>query len=200
MTVVACSSGGGGGRRFTTSKAEAAKWRAIYAKKPPGDTGKKTSPPAVLARLDATKGIVVSDALEGKEAVVAFAAGKIEDYVLRLGDQLCVIGENGAGKSLFWQALSGKVHVLPPGMERKEQEEEQAQGVQSQEVQAKGGKRRGAGGGEDGEQKRFMFMSFSMHGQFLAEHKDRVVADVLGGSSDPLARRLIVQLGLYPLW
>lgn len=150
MTVVACSSGGGGGRRFTTSKAEAAKWRAIYAKKPPGDTGKKTSPPAVLARLDATKGIVVSDALEGKEAVVAFAAGKIEDYVLRLGDQLCVIGENGAGKSLFWQALSGKVHVLPPGMERKEQEEEQAQGVQSQEVQAKGGKRRGAGGGRTG--------------------------------------------------
>ncbi|EKU20775.1 atpbinding cassette superfamily [Nannochloropsis gaditana CCMP526] len=45
-----------------------------------------------------------------------------------------------------------------------------------------------------------MFMSFSMHGHFLARYKDRVVADVLGGSSDPLARRLIVQLGLYPLW
>ena len=200
--MAACSSGNVGGKRFSTSKAEAAKWRAVYAKKTPGDTGKKTTPPAVLARLDATRGIIVSDAQEGKGAVVAFAAGKKEDYVLRLGDQLCVIGENGAGKSLFWQALSGKIHVLPPGMAgiKKEQEEEQAQGMQSEEVEAKGGKGRGAGGGGDGEQKRFMFMSFSMHGQFLAEHKNRVVADVLGGSSDPLARRLIVQLGLYPLW
>jgi len=195
VTLAVCSNGHvGGSRRFTTSKAEAAKWRAIHARKPPGAAGKKTTPPAVLARLDATKGIIVSDAQEGKKAVLAFAGGKKEDYVLRFGDQVCVIGENGAGKSLFWQALSGKAHVLPPGMAgiEKEQEEEQAQGLQSQ-----GG---GEEGGKEGERKRFMFMSFSMHGQFLAEHKDRVVADVLGGSSDPLARRLIVQLGLYPLW
>ena len=39
-----------------------------------------------------------------------------------------------------------------------------------------------------------------MHTHFLAKNKHRVVADVLGGSSDPLARRLIVQLGLYPMW
>lgn len=202
MTVAACSRSGGGSRRFSTSKAEAAKWRAIYARKSPADAGKETTPPAVLARLDATKGIIVSDTQEGKKAVVAFAGGKKEDYVLRFGDQVCVIGENGAGKSLFWQALSGKAHVLPPGMAgiKKEQEEEQAQGKQSLEVDAEGGKGGGEGGGEDGERKRLMFMSFSMHGQFLAEHKDRVVADVLGGSSDPLARRLIVQLGLYPLW
>ncbi len=67
--------------------------------------------------------------------------------------------------------------------------------------QALSGRRLGEGKeAEVGGSKKLMFMSFSMHEHFLERHGQRVVADVLGGAGDPLARRLIVTLGLYPLW
>jgi len=160
-------------------------------------------PPQELARLDARNGILVAqESDEGIKTFRAFAGGK-EDYVLRFGDHVCVIGKNGAGKSLFCQALGGHREVLPHGMMSMEDTEESFQGADAKQERLEGtgckeAEKEGAGKatGREG----VMFMSFSMHGHFLARYKDRVVADVLGGSSDPLARRLIVQLGLYPLW
>lgn len=202
-TGTALSSACTGNKRFATSQTDAAKWRQIYSQKPPPHAGKKALPPQELARLDARNGILVAqESDEGIKTFRAFAGGK-EDYVLRFGDHVCVIGKNGAGKSLFCQALGGHREVLPHGMMSMEDTEESFQGADAKQERLEGtgckeAEKEGAGKatGREG----VMFMSFSMHGHFLARYKDRVVADVLGGSSDPLARRLIVQLGLYPLW
>ena len=169
------SSGGGGRRAWLTTKAsQAAKWREVNKKL--SETGPaKTGPPKVLARLDPTQGL----RFPGSKRV-AFAEPNAA-YELRFGDHVCVVGPNGSGKSCWWQALSGRASL-----------------ADDDEQQEEGGVHKASSGAQ--QTKAFMYMSFSMHGHFLAQHRDRVVADVLGGASDPLARRLIVTLGLYPLW
>lgn len=43
-------------------------------------------------------------------------------------------------------------------------------------------------------------LSLDAHRAFVAQHGDRIVADVLGGVGSPTARDLIVRLGLFPVW
>lgn len=155
---------------------ERAAWRRQF-KRPGGHHHQQQKkPPAVLARLDPA-GIAVEGGGEGEGEVRRAFEGA--GYELRFGDHVLVMGGNGAGKSLFWQALAGRRSLV--------------------EGKEDGGKPKQPKG-DVGGSKALMFMSFSMHERFLEQHGQRVVADVLGGASDPLARRLIVTLGLYPLW
>ncbi|CEG48859.1 abc transporter [Plasmopara halstedii] len=47
---------------------------------------------------------------------------------------------------------------------------------------------------------RLASLSLDDHREFVAQHGNRVVADVLGGIGSPTARDLIVRLGLFPVW
>lgn len=142
---------------------ERAAWRRQFMRPGHHHRSHTKKPPPVLARLDPA-GIAV----DGEGGVRAFEGAS---YELRFGDHVLVMGGNGDGKSLFWQALGGKRRLGEEG-----------------------------GGDDVGGSKALMYMSFNMHERFLEQHGQRVVADVLGGASDPLVRRLIVTLGLYPLW
>lgn len=150
---------------------ERAAWRSQFKRPGHHHHSHNKKPAPVLAALDPA-GIAVDG--EGEGGVRAFEGAS---YELRFGDHVLVMGGNGAGKSLFWQALGGK-----------------------RGLGGKDGKKKTGGGDDVGGTKALMYMSFNMHERFLEQHGQRVVADVLGGTSDPLARRLIVTLGLYPLW
>lgn len=104
---------------------------------------KKTPPPALLASLP-TQGIEVKDGL--------FAFAQNKGFELRFGDHVSVLGGNGAGKSLWWRALRGETSLVRASSSGKG-----SRTGHTDEEEARGG------------DKRFMFMSFSMHGQFLSK-------------------------------
>lgn len=167
-------SGGGNGSNGGVCAEERAAW--LRTQKRPHDHRheREKAPPVLLARLDGS-GIDVDAGEEGRSRALEGV-----HYELRFGDHVLVMGENGSGKSAFGQALSGRRSLL----------EVEAPPLPSSQAKAN------VGGGP----KEIVFLSFKMHERFLEAHGQRVVADVLGGASDPLARRLIVTLGLYPMW
>jgi energy-coupling factor transporter ATP-binding protein EcfA2 len=177
------SSNGSNGRHdgdaSEVDAAERAAWRRQHSHRHHHRHHHKNKPPPVLAQLD--PGGILVDEEDGRRGFEG------SSYELRFGDHVLVTGANASGKSAFWQALSGRRSLLQP------QQGDGAGGSSSSSSTSSSNE-------DVGGSKALMYMSFDMHEEFLEKHGRRVVADVLGGASDPLARRLIVTLGLYPLW
>lgn len=117
-----------------------------------------------------------NDATEPLEPLLSLSPS----YELFPNDVHCFLGLNGSGKSRFLRELQQQAAAQASQQQQQNRDTSQDQPRRPR--------------------CRIASLSLDAHRKFVAQHGDRVVADVLGGVGSPSARDLIVRLGLFPVW